>query len=59
MSIDMASAIDADMAVINDDGTKDYVDNDPDVIDMEPVSEPVQEAPAEDIKSALFGGDGQ
>nr|DAP68437.1 MAG TPA: RecT protein [Caudoviricetes sp.] len=59
MSIDMASAVDADMAVINDDGTKDYVDNDPDVIDMEPVSEPVQEAPAEDIRSALFGGDGQ
>lgn len=59
MSIDMASAIDADMAVINDDGTKDYVVNDPDVIDMEPVSEPVQEAPAEDIQSALFGGDGQ
>lgn len=59
MSIDMASAIDADMAVINDDGTKDYVDNDPDAIDMEPVSEPVQEAPAEDIQSALFGGDGQ
>lgn len=59
MSIDMVSAIDADMAVINDDGTKDYVDNDPDVIDMEPVSEPVQEAPAEDIQSALFGGDGQ
>lgn len=59
MSINMASAIDADMAVINDDGTKDYVVNDPDVIDMEPVSEPVQEAPAEDIQSALFGGDGQ
>ena len=59
MSIDMASAIDADMAVINDDGTKDYVDNDPDVIDMEPVSEPVQEASSEDIQSALFGGDGQ
>lgn len=59
MSIDMASAINADMAVINDDGTKDYVDNDPDVIDMEPVSEPVQEAPSEDIQSALFGGDGQ
>ena len=48
-----------DPGVINDDGTKDYVDNDPDVIDMEPVSEPVQEAPAEDIQSALFGGDGQ
>ncbi len=59
MSIEMASAIDADMAVINDDGTKDYVDNDPDVIDMEPASEPMQGAPAEDIQSALFGGDGQ
>lgn len=59
MSIDMASAIDADMAVINEDGTKDYVDNDPDVIDMEPVTEPAHEAPAEDIQSALFGGDGQ
>lgn len=57
MSIDMASAIDADMAVINEDGTKDYVDNDPDIIEMEPISEP--EAPADDIRSALFGGDGQ
>ena len=61
MSIDMASAIDADMAVINDDGTKDYVENDPDVdnINMESISEPVQEAPTDDIHSALFGGDGQ
>lgn len=57
MSIDMASAIDADMAVINEDGTKDYVDNDPDIIEMEPISEP--EAPADDVRSALFRGDGQ
>ena len=57
MSIDMASAIDADMAVINEDGTKDYVDNDPDIIEMEPISEP--EAPADEVRSALFGGDGQ
>lgn len=54
MSIDMASAIDADMTVINEDGTKDYVDNDPDVIEMEPISEPDPEA---DIQSALFGGE--
>lgn len=54
MSIDMASAIDADMAVINEDGTKNYVDNDPDVIEMETVSEPEPEA---DIQSALFGGE--
>lgn len=67
MSIDMASAIDADMAIINEDGTKDYVDNDPDVIDMEQPTEPVQEATAVDqatgevvdIQGALFGGDGQ
>lgn len=63
MSIDMASAIDADMAVINEDGTKDYVDNDPDVIDMEQPSEAAPEAPsassatgkAVDIQAALFG----
>lgn len=59
MSIDMASAMDADMAVINEDGTKDYVDNQPDVIDMP--SEPVQaestqksDAPM-DAQTALFG----
>lgn len=59
MSIDMASAIDADMAVINEDGTKDYVDNDPDVIVVEQPSEPEQEAPEteqNDIQAALFGG---
>ena len=41
MSIDMQSAIDADMAVINSDGTKDYVDNAPeeDAIDVEPVEQ--------------------
>lgn len=67
MSIDMASAIDADMAIINEDGTKDYVDNDPDVIDMEQPTDPLQEATAVDqatgevvdIQGALFGGDGQ
>lgn len=61
MSIDMASAIDADMAVINDDGTKDYVENDPDVdvIDTESISEPVQEAPTDNIRSALFDDDSQ
>lgn len=60
MSIDMASAIDADMAVINEDGTKDYVDNDPDVIVMEPPSEPEQATSEQnDIQAALFGGEGQ
>lgn len=47
MSIEMQSAIDADMAVINDDGTKDYVDNQP-----EPQ---VIEAEANEVQQALFG----
>lgn len=66
MSIEMQSAIDADMAVINDDGTKDYVDNQPEdvqvvkaeatVIDSEPVQE-MQEATTEanEVQQALFG----
>lgn len=65
MSIEMQSAIDSDMAVINEDGTKDYVDNasEPDVIDAEVVE--VQEEKAEssvnevkqptDATAALFG----
>lgn len=60
MSIDMQSAIDADMAVINEDGTKDYVANDPDVIVMEQPSEPEQTTSEQnDIQAALFGGEGQ
>ena len=44
MSIEMASAMDSDMAVINEDGTKDYVENEADVIDItEVASEIVQE----------------
>lgn len=61
MSIDMVSAIDSDMAVINEDGTKDYVDNDATVFDMEPAqeatpqqSQPEPEVPV-DAKAALFG----
>lgn len=62
MSIDMMSAMDADMAVINEDGTKEYVDNEPDVIDVEPsqvVEEPQKEEATTqeptDAASALFG----
>lgn len=61
MSIDMASAIDSDMAVINEDGTKDYVENDATVFDMEPAHEatPQQSQPEPavpvDAKAALFG----
>ena len=67
MSIDMVSALDADMTVINEDGTKEYVDNDPDVIVIEQPSEPAPETPTvnqatgevSDIQAALFGGEGQ
>lgn len=60
MSIDMITAIDSDMAVINEDGTKTYVDNDPDVIVMEQSVEDRGEAaiPApevQDAAAALFG----
>lgn len=53
MSIEMQKAMEADMAVLHEDGSMDYVDNQPDVIDVEPVKE---EAPAEDVAAALFGG---
>lgn len=56
MSIDMITAYDADMAIINEDGSKTYVDNDPDVIVVDQPME-VIEAPApeiQDAQSALF-----
>lgn len=61
MSIDMASAIDADMAVIHEDGTKEYVDTE-EIIDMpQPQEEAkeIEEQPLEDTNdaaAALFGG---
>lgn len=61
MSIEMQSAIDADMAVINDDGTKDYVDNQPDesvIVDADvevvEVVEPEQ-TESNEVQQALFG----
>ena len=61
MSIDMVTALDSDMAVINEDGSKDYVDNEPDVIDMpethqeaESVSQPEMQE-ADPVAAALFG----
>ena len=58
MSIEMQTAIDSDMAVINDDGTKEYVDNEPDVISEQEVTteatEPQPEQPT-DVSAALFG----
>lgn len=54
MSIDMQTAIDADMSVINEDGTKEYVDNVPDVIDA-PSAEEVTKKEPENVQQALFG----
>lgn len=64
MSIEMESAYDADMAVINEDGSKVYVDNDPNVIDatdavvVEEAPKQVEAQPAaeDDPAAALFGG---
>lgn len=61
MSIEMQSAIDADMAVIHEDDSKDYVDfneSSDDVLEVEAEvvePEPVQEAAASDVQQALFG----
>ena len=61
MSIEMANAIDSDMAVINEDGTKNYVDIE-DPIEQAVTEIQAPEAPAkktatkEDPAAALFGG---
>lgn len=43
MSIEMASAMDADMAVINEDGTKNYVENEPEAEAIDADAVEVQE----------------
>ena len=63
LSTEMAQAYDADMAVINEDGSKEYVDNQPDVIDSEEINQEVQNAQQEapeqsnagSVASELFG----
>ena len=40
MSVDMQQAFEGDMAVINEDGSKDYVDNQEDIITFEPEEQP-------------------
>ena len=56
MSIEMATAIDSDMAVINEDGTKNYVDTDEDNF-TEPVAEAeIVEGEVVGVQEALFGG---
>ena len=58
MSTELQQAIDADEAVINEDGSMNYVETE-EVIDVQPAPapEPVKEAaPAQDPAAALFGG---
>lgn len=52
MSIELQNAIDGDMAVINEDGSKDYVENDDYVIDMEESEEPKQAEPVQEPQRA-------
>ena len=54
MSTELQQAIDADEAVINEDGSMNYVETE-EVIDVQPAPEPVKEAPANPADT-LFGG---
>ena len=53
MSIDMQMAMDGDMAVINEDGTKDYVDNDSglDVVEANTVTK--EESPLQTVQDPI------
>lgn len=51
LSIDMINAYDNDMAVINEDGTKKYVDNDNETTVIETNEINNQEEPKEEIKN--------
>lgn len=62
MSIDMMTAMDGDMAVINEDGSKNYVENDDAVIEAQATeieqTEAIQNTPQgapQDARAALFG----
>lgn len=59
LSTEMVQAYDADMAVINEDGTKDYVDTEVDAVDVpsQEIKPEAQEAPEQnaDVAAALFG----
>lgn len=60
MSIELQNAFEADQAVINEDGSKDYVDVDDSIIDVEPQQPepPETTAPTQrpaDAHAALFG----
>lgn len=56
MSIEMQNAFEGDMAVINDDGTKNYVESEDNIIDVEATEIPIEpEKETNDAQAALFG----
>lgn len=57
MSIEMTMAMDSDYAVINEDGTKNYVETEDSIIDTAPIEQPeiITAEPVNDAQSALFG----
>jgi len=56
MSIEMQNAFEGDMAVINEDGTKSYVETEDNVIDVEATEIPNEpEEETTDAQAALFG----
>ena len=56
MSIEMQNAFEGDMAVINEDGTKDYVETDSDFIDADVIEIPEEKTESsENPADALFG----
>ena len=55
MSIEMATALDSDYAVINEDGTKNYVETEADFIEAESTEILAENTENSDAESALFG----
>lgn len=57
MSVEMQTAFDSDMAVIHEDGSKTYVENDNEIIDVQTVEPAAESKKAEkkDPAAALFG----
>jgi recombination protein RecT len=55
MSIELQTAFEGDMAVINEDGSKNYVETDADFIDAEVVEIPEDNAETNGAEAALFG----
>ena len=56
MSIEMQNAFEGDMAVINDDGSKNYVETEDNIIDVEATEIPNEpEKETNDAQAALFG----